>query len=294
VQPRYAPMTLRAALETVFRHEDLNFLLTNRIPRRFATRFMGWFSRIEQPLVRDLSLAVWQRCADLRLHEAERSDFRSVHDCFTRRLKPGARTVDADPAVLTSPCDAIVGAWGEVREGMAVQAKGFPYALGELLGREEAERYEDGVFVTLRLTASMYHRFHAPYDLRVEHVTYFSGDTWNVNPIALARIERLFCRNERAALRLRLATGEHVVTVVAVAAILVAGIRLRFLDVPACVRYGGRNDFDVEAAFRKGEELGWFEHGSTLLVFAPRGFRLHHHVATGAAIRMGQPLLRWP
>jgi phosphatidylserine decarboxylase len=287
-------MTLRTAIATLFRHEDLNFLITNRIPRRFATRFMGWFSRIEQPLVRDLSLAVWRRCADLQLHEAERTDFRSIHDCFTRRLKPGARTVDTDPAVLTSPCDAIVGACGEVREGIALQAKGFPYALAELLGGEDARRYEGGVFVTLRLTASMYHRFHAPYAGRVEHLTYFSGDTWNVNPIALARVERLFCRNERAALRIRLAAGGHVVGLVAVAAILVAGIRLRCLDVPARVRYGGRNDFDLDAPCRKGEELGWFEHGSTLLVFAPSGFRLHPDARPGAVIRMGQPLLRLP
>jgi phosphatidylserine decarboxylase len=287
-------MTLRAALETLFRHEDLNFLLTNRIPRRLATRFMGWFSRIEQPLVRDLSLAVWQRCADLRLHEAERTEFRSIHDCFTRRLKPGARTVDPDPAVLTSPCDAIVGACGEVRDGIALQVKGSPYSLAELFGEPEAARYDGGIYVTLRLTASMYHRFHAPHDLQVEHVTYFSGDAWNVNPIALARIQRLFCRNERAALRLRLNCGDHVVTLVAVAAILVAGIRLRFLDVPARVRHGGRNDFAVDGAFRKGEELGWFEHGSTLLVFAPRGFRLSPELSTGTVIRMGQPLLRLP
>jgi phosphatidylserine decarboxylase len=288
-------MTLRSAVTTLLRHEDLNFLLTNRIPRRLATRFMGWFSRIEQPLVRDLSLAVWRRCADLRLHEAEHTRFRSVHDCFTRRLHPGARAIDPDAGVLTSPCDAIVGACGKVRAGIAFQAKGFAYSLADLFGdRDAARRYEEGTYVTLRLTASMYHRFHAPYDCRVEHVTYLSGDTWNVNPIALARVERLFCRNERAAMRLRLATGDHAVSLVAVAAILVAGIRFGFLDVPRRLRHAGRNEFPVDARFLKGEELGWFEHGSTILVFAPRGFRLGPHVSTGNVIRMGQALLRLP
>ena len=71
------------------------------------------------------------------------------------------------------------------------------------------ERHRNGIYVTLRLTSSMYHRFHAPYDCRVERVTYISGDTWNVNPIALKRIERLFCRNERAVIETRLAaTGD--------------------------------------------------------------------------------------
>ena len=72
-----------------------------------------------------------------------------------------------------------------------------------------AERHRNGHYVTLRLTASMYHRFHAPHDCRVERVTYISGDTWNVNPIALARIERLFCRNERAVIETRLPTGDR-------------------------------------------------------------------------------------
>ena len=77
----------------------------------------------------------------------------------------------------------------------------------------------------------MYHRFHAPYDCRVEQVTYVSGDTWNVNPIALQRIEKLFCKNERAIIRCRLNASGHLITLVPVAAILVASIRLHFVDV---------------------------------------------------------------
>ena len=91
------------------------------------------------------------------------------------------------------------------------------------------ELFRNGCYITLRLTSSMYHRFHAPYDCNVDSVTHVSGDTWNVNPIALKRVERLFCKNERAVIRTRLAGG-HAVTLVPVAAILVAGIRLRFLD----------------------------------------------------------------
>ena len=80
----------------------------------------------------------------------------------------------------------------------------------------------------------MYHRFHAPHDCTVLHVTYLSGDTWNVNPIALARVERLFCRNERALLRARLKTGQ-VIALVPVAAILVASLRLHFLHQPGAL-----------------------------------------------------------
>ena len=140
----------------------------------------------------------------------------------------------------------------------------------------------------------MYHRFHAPHDCRVEQVTYISGDTWNVNPIALKRIEKLFCKNERAVLRTRLAATGHVVTLVPVAAILVASIRLHFLDVLLDLRHRGPNVIPCDAPFRKGEEMGWFQHGSTIIVFAPDGFTLCDNVQEGAIIRMGQPLMRLP
>lgn len=273
--------------------EDLNFLLTNRLPRRSLTRFMGWFSRIEQPLIRDFSLRVWGFFADLDLSEAKQTRFRSMHDCFTRTLKDGARPVDQRPDVLVSPCDAIVGAMGAVRDGQLLQVKGFAYALADLLGdAEHAGWFRNGCYVTLRLTSSMYHRFHAPHDCRVNQVSHFPGDTWNVNPVTLKRVERLFCRNERAVIRTTLSASGHRVTLVPVAAILVAGIRLRFLDLSR--RSDQRRIFACDASLRKGEEMGWFEHGSTIILLSPEGFQHCEDIREGMTIRAGQPLMRLP
>jgi phosphatidylserine decarboxylase len=286
-------MTVRSQLLRALAQEDINFLLTNRIPRRWATLFVGWFSRIEQPLIRDLSIGVWRLFADLDLREAKKTQFRSMHDCFTRALKDGARPIDGRADILVSPCDAIVGACGTIAGTDLYQAKGFPYALEDLLcdpGLVDAHR--NGRYVTLRLTSSMYHRFHAPHDCRVERVVYVSGDTWNVNPIALKRIERLFCKNERAIVQTKLTPGGQAVTLVAVAAILVASIRLHCLDAVLSLRHRGPNVFDCYAEFGKGEELGWFEHGSTIIVFAPDNFALCEDVREGATIRAGEPLLR--
>jgi phosphatidylserine decarboxylase len=282
------------SLLKVLHQEDINFLLTNRIPRRLATRWMGWFSKIENPLVARASIAVWRLFADLDLSDARQQTFKSLHACFTRELKPGARPVDADARVLTSPCDAIVGACGTIEGTELLQAKGFPYTLHDLLADPAlVEVYRGGIYVTLRLTSSMYHRFHAPHDGTVERVTYISGDTWNVNPIALRRVDRLFCKNERAVIRTRLA-GSHLVTLVPVAAILVASIRLHFLDVVMNMNYRGAAAIDCKAAVRKGDELGWFEHGSTIIVFAPPGFQLCSDVREGTPIRMGRALMRLP
>lgn len=286
---------LLSTIATISCHENINFLLTNRIPRRWATRFFGWFSQLEHPLVRDLSIGIWRLFADLELSEARETSFRSLHDCFIRRLRDGARPIDPDPDLLVSPCDAIVGASGAVEGGQVLQIKGFPYRLRDLLGDEEhAEVYRSGCYVTLRLTSAMYHRFHAPHDCSVEAVTYISGDTWNVNPIALKRVERLFCRNERAAIRARLSRTGHVITLVPVAAILVASIRLNFLSSHTDVRRGGPRTTRVTASLAKGEEMGWFQHGSTIIVFAPGGFALADNVREGDRIRVGEPLMRLP
>jgi phosphatidylserine decarboxylase len=137
----------------------------------------------------------------------------------------------------------------------------------------------------------MYHRFHAPYDCRVERVVYFAGDAWNVHPPALKRVQKLFCRNERAVLRTRLATG-HLLLLVPVAAVLVASIRLHFIDVRLHLRYRGPNVIPCDAQLAKGEEMGWFEHGSTILVFAPPGFTLL--VPEGTRVRAGEGLMRLP
>lgn len=286
-------MTLRAALVRLTQQEDVNFLLTNRIPRRWLTILVGRLSRMENPIVRETCIALWKLFSDLDLSEAKKTRFRSVHDCFVRELKEGARPIDPSPDVIVSPCDAIVGAHGRVRDGIVLQAKGFPYSLRDLLHDPHLiEQYRHGTYVTLRLTASMYHRFHAPYDCRVERVTYISGDTWNVNPIALRRIEKLFCKNERAVIRCRIDGTDRLLTLVPVAAILVASIRLHFLDVLLHLRYRGANVISCDAALKKGEEMGWFQHGSTIILFAPEGIGFEPGVREGARIRMGEALLR--
>jgi phosphatidylserine decarboxylase len=288
-------MTVRSALSRVFLQEDLNFLLTNRIPRALVTRFFGWFGKIEQPVVRDLSIAAWRLFADVDLAEAEQAKFLSLHDCFIRKLKDGARPIDPDPALLTSPCDAIIGASGEIEGDQLIQAKGLTYTLLDLLRDPElVGLYRDGRYVTLRLTSSMYHRFHAPHECRVEQVTYVSGDTWNTNPITVKRVERLFCKNERAIVRTRLGANGALVTLVPVASILVASIRFHFLDVLFHLKYPGPRVLACDAPFAKGDEMGWFELGSTIIVFAPRGFELCAGVEAGAVIKMGRPLMRLP
>ena len=192
------------------------------------------------------------------------------------------------PSIVASPCDAIVGAHGAIADTELFQIKGAPYSLLDLLGDPAlVEAHRNGRFVTLRLTSSMYHRFHAPHDCRIEQVTFIHGDTWNVNPIALKRVERLFCKNERAVIadpaRDRRGAdagagrgdsgGQHP-----------AAFPRSLLN--AQTTRAGAVPCDVDV--RKGDELGWFEHGSTIIVLAPDHFEFCDGITDGTRIRAGQ------
>lgn len=254
---------------------------------------MGRFSKIENPLVRWLSISIWGLFADdLRLFEAREPSFSSMHACFTRALRDGARPISEGEEILVSPCDAVIGQFGDVRGIEVVQAKGFPYTLDDLFAASgHAETYRGGRYVTLRLKSSMYHRFHAPLAGNVEHVTYISGDAWNVNPVALKVVERLFCKNERVVFPMTTNDGAPI-AMVAVAAILVASVRLHGLDTQLNLEYAGPNTIPLDRGYAKGEEIGYFEHGSTIVLFTQSGFDFVDSIRSGEVIRMGEPLMR--
>jgi phosphatidylserine decarboxylase len=284
----------RGALARLFLREDLNFLLTNRIPRRAVTRFFARFGRIRSRTLTRASIAVWQAFADdLRLDEAERTDFESLHECFIRRLRPGVRPIDTSLGTVVSPCDAIVGAHGRVRDGQLIQAKGLTYGVEELVADPLlGARLRDAYFVTLRLQSSMYHRFHAPAAGRIRSITYVEGDTWNVNPIALARVERLFCKNERAVVEFEPRFPGCELVLVPIAAILVGGVRFECLREPLNLAHRGTTRFACDTPYEKGEELGRFEAGSTIVLFAQGPFEPLARLSKNTIVRVGQPILR--
>lgn len=285
-------MTSRHFLDRLLQQESLNFVLTNRLPRVALTRFMGRFSKVRQPLVRDVSIALFKFFGGLDLSEAKKQRFDSLHDCFVRELKEGARPFDADPQVICSPSDGVVGGHGRIAGDELLQIKGMPYSLTELLGSAElAAQHQGGTYVTLRLRASMYHRFHAPTDCTVQRVTHIQGDMWNVNPIALKRVPSLYCRNDRAVIEAALPSGQGL-TLVPVGAILVASVRLHFLGLNLHHDYRGEQVIACDAPLRRGQEMGWFEHGSTIVVLAPRGMEFLEGLTTGTEVRAGQALLR--
>lgn len=295
-EPFTPPRRAGALIARVFQQKTLNYYLSNFVPRRWITVWMGRFSRIDSPWLARLSIATWRLLApELDLSDARKTSFRSLHECFIRELKPGSRPVDPHPASIVSPCDAMLMAAGRIRDTSLIQAKGLDYSLEDLLlDPGLVQRYRDGVYATLRLKSTMYHRFHAPARCRVREVNYVAGDAWNVNPPTVERLRGLYCRNERAIIDLDTEVYGASVTLVPVAAILVASIHLHFLDVLLHLEYAGPNRISCDVGLEKGEEMGYFHHGSTIIVLGTGIFRLAEGLGLGATVRAGEPLLVGP
>ncbi len=252
---------------------------------------MGRISRWENPWFTRAALWVWNRFDPLELADSPDVRYASLHACFTRSVRPETRPLDLRHDVLISPCDGILGAHGRIADDEMFQIKGKPYALSELIGTVPFDHpWRQGYYVTIRIKSNMYHRFHAPGQGQLMGSRYFPGDAWNVNPPALERVDRLFVQNERACLHFELDNGDAV-ALIPVAAILVAGIRVHALRHLPWMKPDLSLRLENPVAYDKGEEMGWFEHGSTIVVIASPDYELGAGLRTGDRLLMGQRLL---
>ena len=269
----------------------LNFWVTNLGPRRRLSTWMGYISRIRSRRFTQCAMWIWNRFDRLELEDAPKQNYLSIQECFTRPIRPETRPVDERCGVLISPCDGILGAHGPVLNARLFQIKGKTYELEELIGPIESDHpWRDGYFVTIRIKSNMYHRFHAPCSGQIESAKHFPGDAWNVNPETLERVDRLFVKNERACLTYRMQDGQTM-ALVPVAAILVAGIRVHALNGCDWMLKEQPTRLSPPAPYTKAQEMGWFEHGSTILMIVPKNYRLRADLQQGDRLKMGQGLL---
>jgi phosphatidylserine decarboxylase len=213
----------------------------------------------------------------IRADEAEKpiGEYASLNEFFTRRLKAGARTPDAGERTLISPVDAVVTAFGPVREGTRMTVKGQEYTVEELLNRSpRTVNYRQGAYIVLYLSPSDYHRIHAPVGGRIVETELIPGTVYPVNDFGLRHVRNVLSRNVRRVTYIRHAWGET--AVVKIGALNVASIR--YVD-------------PLPEEVRKGEELATFEFGSTVVVLTESGtFRFRPGLNVGDRVRMGEPL----
>ena len=222
--------------------------------------------------------------------------FDTFNDFFTRQLVAGTRPVDSNAASIVSPADGIVSAAGKLDADTILQAKGLWYSLPDLLVTDmaDAEAFRDGDFATIYLSPSDYHRVHSPLNARLVAARYVPGNLFSVNEATVSLLPNLFTRNERLICHFDGDAGPMIL-------ILVGALHVGSITTPWTGRIRPRSrgtvqDLDissrgVDRQLRKGDLLGWFNMGSTVIVLLPPGTgRFSTELVTGKPLRMGQAI----
>ncbi|HEY6984936.1 MAG TPA: archaetidylserine decarboxylase [Rhodanobacteraceae bacterium] len=264
------------------------------LPHRFLSRLVRWATRWRFAPWKNFLIHRIVRHYDVNLDEAENPDPAAYPDFnafFTRALKAGVRPIDADPDAVLCPADGRISRSGPIETGRILQAKGFDFGTGELLGDDaRAAPYHDGSFLTVYLSPRDYHRVHMPLAGELIETVHVPGRLFSVAPFTVDAIPRLFARNERLVCHFDNALGPF--AVVLVGAMLVSGIATVWdgVAVPPYAAAIVRRDWRGRGVWlKRGAELGRFEMGSTVIVLLPAKLgRFAAHLAPQQFVKMGQ------
>jgi phosphatidylserine decarboxylase len=276
---------------------DQAFIAALRLlPKNALSRLAGALTRWQAPApVRLAAMKAFATRYGIDLSECPDLDvYRTFGEFFARPLRPGLRPIAEGEEVVVSPVDGVVSETGLAVGGKLVQAKGIDYTAAALLADPDlARRLEGGAYATLYLSPKDYHRIHSPLGGRITGWRYVPGQLWPVNPASVRTVPGLFSVNERLVTVLETSVGAC--AVVAVGATVVGRVRA-FYDpsVPHTNLAGAaaqRRDYETPIPVGKGQELGAFEMGSTvILLFEPGRVRLDPRLVPGARVRVGEPV----
>jgi phosphatidylserine decarboxylase len=285
---------------TISTRDRLFAALQYVLPKHLLTRVIYNVARSQSPLVKRSLLRAFLSMYRVNLAEAVETDpfaYRSFNDFFTRALKPDARPIDLDPAVIVSPVDGAVSQCGELEDNRLLQAKGHYYSLEELLGgdRESAAAYRDGSFACIYLAPFNYHRIHMPCAATVRGNLYAPGELFSVNASTARAVPRVFARNERLICEFDTTHGR-------MAVILVGALFVGSIETVHCGEANPpprrRTALQPMAAgigrhFEKAEELGRFNMGSTVvLLFQKKRIQWVDSLSPGSTVQLGRAIGR--
>jgi len=267
------------------------------IPQHLLSRAVGCLAEAEMEWVKNPLISLFIKQFDVNMNEAQRktpAEFCCFNDFFTRELEDGARTIEGDASVLSSPADGAVSQLGEIVEGRVFQAKGQDYCLTELLGgsTERAEPFMGGEFATIYLSPKDYHRVHMPMTGKLREMIYVPGDLFSVNQTTAENVPRLFARNERVVCIFD--TDKGPMAMILVGAMIVAAVETVWAGHVAPPRRELKvSEFGVpvDVTLEKGAEMGRFKLGSTVILCHPKGVvNWKDTLQAGTPLRMGEAI----
>lgn len=266
------------------------FLCAQYLPvHHLLSRVVGWLAASKVYAIRHYLIKWFIKRYAVDMTEAAQPDwtqYESFNAFFTRSLRPSARHFSANNTDIISPADGVISAAGELRNGQIIQAKSRTYALSQLLGSEDTQAFAH--FVTIYLSPRDYHRVHMPMDGTLTTMRYIPGRLFSVGPTTVRHIPNLFARNER--LVCTFDTKYGTIACVLIGAMIVAGIATSWAG--PITPIGGRVlTWQYNAmALAKGDELGRFYLGSTVVLLLPASMALRNECKTSASVRMGQTI----
>ncbi|ROR98767.1 phosphatidylserine decarboxylase [Sinobacterium caligoides] len=245
------------------------------LPQHLLSRLVGKIAASEHPWVKNTFIKYFINHYDVQMHEAETEnylEFKNFNAFFTRSLKPEARPIDDGEKSITCPADGVISQLGEIRYGQIFQAKGQSYSAAKLLANDElAEQFDGGQFATIYLSPRDYHRVHMPLDGTLNSMTYVPGQLFSVNAATAENVPDLFARNERLVALFDTEIGP--VAMVMVGAMIVAGIETvwdgQVAPPPKTAKTTQYSQLEP-VTLKKGEEMGRFMLGSTVIMLFPK------------------------
>ncbi len=266
------------------------------LPQHFLSRIVYALMRSEITWLKNLQIALISRVAGINYDEAlspDPADYVSFNAWFTRELKPGVRTFDPDPKAFLSPCDGRISETGPLQENRILQAKGKDYSLQDLLANDPVcQQLVGGYFSTIYLSPKDYHRIHMPIGGRLQRMIHVPGRLFSVAPYTVQQVPRLFARNERVISIFDTDAGP--LAMVLVGAMLVSSTETVWAGEVTPTKnkevtvkeYPGE-----EITLAKGEEMGRFNMGSTVILLMPPGaLKSLESLGAGDAVKLGQKL----
>jgi len=266
------------------------------LPHRLLSRIVNWLMRVENKTIKNFIIKKISSSYNVNMQEAlssDLNDYKHFNAFFTRRLKADARPIDQTKNSIISPVDGAISQCGDIKQGRIFQAKGFDFTVTELLAcdNKTANYYKDGQFATIYLSPKDYHRMHAPLDCEVSKTVHVPGRLFSVAKWTAESIPRLFARNERLVCYLETEFGQ--IAYILVGAIMVSSMETVFngLVTPPYANKVTEVAINGNNKLAKGDEVGRFNMGSTVILLFPPGFtELNKELVENTVVKLGEKI----
>jgi len=271
------------------------------IPKHLLSSGMHWFMQVETPWIKNNTIKLLTKIYGINVSEAANEDltnYRHFNDFFTRALKPEARPIDPTENAWVSPVDGVISQSSHITGNQIIQAKCHPYTVEALVGGDigYAKTFENGEVAVIYLSPKDYHRIHLPDAGKLLSMTYVPGDLFAVNPATVRNVDGLFARNERLVIRFENERGPF--CLIMVGAIFVGSMQTVWEgkitpEYQPTIQHWDYSDANL--TFNKGDEVGRFNMGSTVVLLTPEN-QLPElgQIIAGTPIKMGEHLASYP